>query len=297
MNRSYIQVIQGKNSFWRYLFVFLLSIISYSVIPAIALIAYAYFVLDGNPGIYVDVKPEKFIIVPPIQEHFIFHLSMLLVLFLIWLYVKFILKRSLRTLITRKVRIDWKKIFWSFQVFSLLFLFSMLVRYFLSPGDFSLYPFNLIDYVFVFLTTLFLTPLQTTLEELIFRGILLQWIGKTVKKPFILSLIIGGIFGGMHFANPEMNDSAIWVGIDYLFVGFMLTYIAAKTGSLELSIGAHAANNMWIYWLVTMDNTVAEGLPSLFYVSVSNPVPSVILDLFVFIILYLFIYKKYLKVQ
>jgi uncharacterized protein len=275
--------------------VFLISILSYTFIPAIALPIYVS--VDGNPATYVDVETDQFIFISPVQENVIFHLSLILVLAIIWLSIKFLLKRSLRTLITSKNQIDWKKIFWSFKVFSILFLISIFIGYIMSPEEVSLYPFKWSDYVFVFFTTLFLTPIQTTLEELMFRGILLQWIGKIIKKPFWLAFIIGGIFGGLHFANPEMNYSAFWVGLDYVFVGFMLTYISAKTGSLEFSIGAHAANNMWIYWLITMDDTVGEGLPALFYVQSSNPAPSTILNILLFICFYYVIHKKYLKVK
>ncbi|MCQ6276388.1 CPBP family intramembrane metalloprotease [Bacillus sp. V3B] len=273
--------------------VFIISILSYTFIPAIA--SLIYVAVDGNPATYIDVETDQFIFIPPVQENFIFHISLILVLAIIWLSVKFILKRPLRTLITRENKIDWKKIFWSFKVFSILFLISIFIGYIISPEDVSLYKFKWIDYVFVFFITLFLTPIQTTLEELMFRGILLQWIGKIIKNPFLLAFIIGGIFGGLHFANPEMNSSAFWVGLDYVFVGFMLTYISAKTGNLEFSIAAHAANNMWIYWLITMDDSIGEGLPALFYVNSSNPAPSTILNILLFICFYYVIYKKYLK--
>jgi hypothetical protein len=56
-------------------------------------------------------KEDLFIFIPPVQENVIFYLSLILVLAMIWLSVKFLLKRPLRTLITSENKIDWKKIF------------------------------------------------------------------------------------------------------------------------------------------------------------------------------------------
>jgi membrane protease YdiL (CAAX protease family) len=97
-----------------------------------------------------------------------------------------------------------------------------------------------------------------------FRGLLLQFTSKFTKNPIILSIVVGLIFGSIHFSNPEMSDGAIPVGIQYLFVGFMLTYISVKSNTIELSIGIHAANNMFIALFVTSENSVGGVMPSLF---------------------------------
>ena len=65
-----------------------------------------------------------------------------------------------------------------------------------------------------------------------------------MKRPILLAIIVGLMFSIGHFANPEMNKSIILVGLDYIVAGFALTYIAVKTKSLEITIGAHAANNI-----------------------------------------------------
>lgn len=71
------------------------------------------------------------------------------------------------------------------------------------------------------------------------------------KNPLFLTLIVGGLFGVLHFANPEMNNGAVWAGIEYLTFGFVWTYYTIKTGSIEISLGAHAANNMFLCMFIT----------------------------------------------
>lgn len=82
-----------------------------------------------------------------------------------------------------------------------------------------------------------------------------------------MTLIVGGLFGVLHFANPEMNNGAVWAGIEYLTFGFVWTYYTIKTGSIEISLGAHAANNMFLCMFITEKNSVYGGIPSLFTVT------------------------------
>lgn len=73
-----------------------------------------------------------------------------------------------------------------------------------------------------------------------------------------MTLIVGGLFGVLHFANPEMNNGAVWAGIEYLTFGFVWTYYTIKTGSIEISLGAHAANNMFLCMFITEKTVCME---------------------------------------
>ena len=88
-------------------------------------------------------------------------------------------------------------------------------------------------------------PIQTSAEEFLFRGFLLQFAGKLTANAVVLTVIIGGLFGALHFGNPEMENGALWAGIGYVTIGMIWTFITIKTGSLEMSLGGHAANNMF----------------------------------------------------
>jgi uncharacterized protein len=145
----------------------------------------------------------------------------------------------------------------------------------------------------LFVIVLVLVPIQTTVEELIFRGFLLQWFAKKLSNPIILSVIIAVIFGSLHFSNPEMDRSALWIGLNYVFAGFMLTFIAVKMGSLELSIGVHAANNMLLSWFFADPNSVNGNIPALFRVKDDSPIFSLIWSICIFVIFYLISMKKY----
>jgi hypothetical protein len=92
-----------------------------------------------------------------------------------------------------------------------------------------------------------------------------------------------------------MNYSAFFVGSDYILSGVLWCYITARTNSAELTIGAHAANNMFIGWFLTMDHSAFGKLPSLIVINEIDPKTSL---LWSFVSLSLFSYfaiKKFGK--
>jgi len=286
--KNYLHVNEGKNSALRYLssvlvtiaFVFAGSIV-YVMVELLRV------ALDGNDNTYMDAETGTVIGGNGTVSLLMTHIMYLFALLGLWISVRFILKRKFRTLVTAEQKINWKKIFLGFSVFSCLYLLSSGVDFIFNSSDYIWNDVSFSDYVFLVIVVLIFVPIQTTTEELIFRGLLLQWVGKMVKKPFWLALIIGAIFGSLHFSNPEMDQSVILVGLDYIVAGFALTYIAAKTGSLELSIGAHAANNMMIFLLFTFEDSVAGDIPSLFRVTDMNPFSSLIWSVIIFALFYL----------
>jgi membrane protease YdiL (CAAX protease family) len=109
--------------------------------------------------------------------------------------------------------------------------------------------------------------IQTTAEELFFRGYLVQWFGLVTRSRWLQSAVIGFVFMVPHMLNPEVADLG---GFDYLlgvsgyfFVGFALTWVCINSGTIELAIGAHFANNMLVSVLLSPENSVL-GSASLF---------------------------------
>ena len=58
---------------------------------------------------------------------------------------------------------------------------------------------NLIDYSCMFV------PIQTTVEEIVFRGYLMQGFGHWLNSRFMALFLTSVIFGSLHIANPEIT--------------------------------------------------------------------------------------------
>ncbi|MCF2649281.1 CPBP family intramembrane glutamic endopeptidase [Niallia circulans] len=292
--KHYLNVKEGNNSWPRYLASILLAV-GFMIAGSIV-----YFIiellrveLDGNDATFIDLDTGMVVGGNGTISLLMTHIIYIFALVGLWIGVRFIHKRKFRTLITGEERVNWKKIGWGFAIFTGLFLVTSVIDFLINAPDYTWNNVSLSDYVFLFIVVILFVPIQTTVEELLFRGLLLQWVGKKLKNPILLALIVGLIFGSLHFTNPEMNDSAILVGLDYLLAGFALTFIAVKTGSLELSIGAHAANNMMIFLLFTYDDSVAGDIPSLFRIIDTSPLYSLIWSIVIFVAFYLICRKKY----
>lgn len=296
MGNDFIKMNQGINNWKRYLFsfiLFLLFLFLGSVGYLFALAAYA--AADGNPDSYFDIEGMVGVNVDPVYDFVFSNLTYVFWFLGLFLFMRLIHKRKFKTLVTPKEKIDWKRVLWGFGIFFALVAGTSLIDFLLNPSDYSLNQIKAQDFIKLFLFVLILTPIQTTAEEVFFRGYLMQWFGRKVNNKILLSVIVGLIFASLHFGNPEMNYSAFFVGSDYILSGVLWCYITARTNSAELTIGAHAANNMFIGWFLTMDHSAFGKLPSLFVINDIDPKTSL---LWSFVSLSLFSYfaiKKFGK--
>ena len=82
------------------------------------------------------------------------------------------------------------------------------------------------------------TPLA---EELIFRGLLFQWLRGWIG-PIGAAVISAALFGALHWPSGQ----AVWAGL----VGFALALLFNRSGSLWAAVAAHAGNNAMAILLV-----------------------------------------------
>jgi uncharacterized protein len=274
---DFIKVKEGKNSWKRYLSSFIVILLFIFVGSLPYLIISEWIVnTDNNPNTYFDFEKEDYVGINPLLYFALLNSQFIFWLLGLFVTIRFIHKRKLTSLITPNRKIDWKRLGIGFSTFFVILGLTSIIDSLLNPGDYVLNDITVNDFLFLFVLVLVLTPIQTTCEELFFRGYLLQFFGKWIRIPFLLSLIAGTIFGALHFTNPEMGYSPILMGANYLLTGFIWSYITVKTNSAELSIGAHAANNMLLGWFITMDDSAFGDIPSLFVVKNVDPAVSLI---------------------
>ncbi|MFH1143977.1 MAG: CPBP family intramembrane glutamic endopeptidase, partial [Candidatus Eisenbacteria bacterium] len=122
---------------------------------------------------------------------------------------------------------------------------------------------------------LLLTPLQTTAEELFFRGYLIQGLSLVGGSRLFLAAASGLLFALTHFANPEMHIDPWLMPLSYFLTGVLLALCSLRDGSLELVIGAHAANNLFGALIVRFEGSIFA-TPSLFFTTHYDPLASLI---------------------
>jgi uncharacterized protein len=177
-------------------------------------------------------------------------------LFLLF-WVKFAHQQSIRSLTTSRRKVDWNRILFSFTVWGLFSVISTGILYYLSPESF-VFNFDSSKFFVFLILAIILIPLQTSFEEYLFRGYLMQGLGVLTKNKWFPLLFTSVMFGLMHIANPEVGKLGPIIMIYYIGTGFFLGILTLMDEGMELALGFHAANNLIGALLVTADWTAFQ---------------------------------------
>lgn len=176
----------------------------------------------------------------------------------IFFVIKVLHQRQVLTLISADASFDQRRFLAGFFVWFLLACMQISFEYGLSPQSFT-WNFHPLPWFSFLPIALILTPIQTSAEEFLFRSYLMQGLGLLIRQPFFLAIAVSLPFALVHFSNPEMDRGALWIGLTYFALAIFLALITLKDDRLELALGVHAANNLFIVLLV---NTKDSALPS-----------------------------------
>ncbi|SNQ43493.1 CPBP family intramembrane glutamic endopeptidase [Cellulophaga lytica] len=183
-------------------------------------------------------------------------------------WTKLVHGQSVTSLTTARKKIDFKRIGFSFAFWGLLTIFLFAIGFVLSPDDF-VFNFKLGPFITLAIISILLIPLQTSFEEYLFRGHMMQGLGILSGNRLVPLIITSVLFGVMHMANPEVETLGYGIMVYYIGTGFFLGIITLMDDGLELALGFHAANNLIGALLVTADWTVFQ--TDSIYVDVSKP--------------------------
>jgi len=216
-------------------------------------------------------------------------------IFLLFIAVKFLHKQSITNLTTSRAKIDWSRVAFAFILWGVISTAMTMVDIYLSPDDY-VFNFEINRFLILAVIAICLVPLQTSFEEYMFRGYLMQGIGNIFRNKWVPLIVTSVAFGLLHIANPEVDKLGNIIMIYYIGTGFFLGILTLMDEGMELALGFHAANNLFTALLVTADWTAFQTYS--IYTSIADPssmgVSEIIVPVFViFPILLLIFSKKY----
>lgn len=283
-------VYKGLNHWWFYLLTIAGVVVGYGIgqFPLMLVL------VDKNPNIdqntmqqYLEASDFEALGLEPNSSLFLMLLSFVGAFLALWFLIKILHKRSLKSLITPFEKINWQKIFFAFGLW-LGFAFLMEgVLYLVSPEVYT-FQFQWPKFLPLLAISILILPIQTSLEEIFFRGYLMQGIGLLSGNKWLPLVITSVLFGSMHLANPEVEKFGTELMLTYYIgVGFFLGFITLMDDSLELALGVHAATNFYSATFVTFDGSALK-TNAIFLTEVVNielmiPVFFVLAALFTFI--------------
>lgn len=122
----------------------------------------------------------------------------------------------------------------------------------MSPEDF-VFNFKPVPFLILAILGIVLIPIQTSAEEYVFRGYLMQGFALLSKNRWFPLVVTSVFFGLLHIANPEVGKMGNIILVYYIGTGFFLGIITLMDEGMELALGFHAANNLVGALLVTSD--------------------------------------------
>jgi len=284
MGREYLALaLLGRNQWWRYvvslaLILFLWFGVGSLLYLLMLMVGLLMLVASSGSASAADwsalsVEELQSLMPPPLVflGTFLTFLPLLLGLFIA---VRVVHGRPFWSLATPRKRVNWGRVWRGFWVFGLLVSVLTALEAALYPGRYHV-TFELSRFLPFFVLGVILIPMQTTAEELLFRGYLTQGLGLLVKNPLVLAAVSGLLFTLPHLTNPELSAGFWWIAPQYFIVGFVLTLTTLTDESLELALGVHAANNLFVGLVATFPDSAIQS-ETIFASSVLDPVWSFI---------------------
>jgi membrane protease YdiL (CAAX protease family) len=281
------QVDLSKNPFWKYILGSFVIII-FSVIGQLPL---TYVLIESGP---VSPGTDPMDMLRNLDKNL--QLFLLLIPFAVgllgfWLVIKKLNERSLLSVTTSRSKIDWSRVFYAFAIWGMFSIVLIVGDYFIAPDSYE-WNFNAKSFAILLVIAVALIPIQTSLEEYIFRGYLMQGFAGIFKNrlgPLVMTSII---FGCLHLFNPEVEKLGYGIMVYYIGTGLFLGILTLMDEGIELALGFHAANNLFTALLVTSSWTAFQTESILIDISEPSLGIELVLSLVVLYPILLFILSK-----
>ena len=205
-----------------------------------------------------DADPmDIFKTIPSNLRLFLLLLSFAFVLPGIWLVVKKLHDLPIMSILSSRKKIDLERVLYSFMLWGTVVSAFVFLEYSLNPENY-VFNFKVKEFLILAVIAILFIPIQTSVEEIVFRGYLMQGFGHWFNSRFMALFLTSTVFGALHLANPEITALGYEFVILYITVGFVLGIMTLMDDGLELALGFHAANNLIAALLVTADWTVFQ---------------------------------------
>lgn len=257
-------VYKGENDPWRYLltiFGTLIGLLFIGQIPVSIPILLAYNRGDISLEGINDFQSNPDFSLVGIDSNlgmFLLLLDFVIALLILFFLLRWLHRRSWRSLINYSETLDWSKIGFAFGLWFLLSIAPEAINYLASPESYT-YQFDIAKFLPLLAISIFILPLQTSFEEIFMRGYLMQTFGYWSGSRLIPLLLTSLIFGLMHGMNPEVGKFGFATMMSYYIgTGLFLGILTLMDDSLELALGVHAATNIYAATIVTFDGSALQ---------------------------------------
>jgi membrane protease YdiL (CAAX protease family) len=233
----------GRNQWWRY------------VLGAVVIL-FCWLVLGYLPYFWLAMSGPF----DPLGAYVAINFSIVMMLVGLALTMRLLHRRPLMTLVGVERRFAWRRIAQGAAVWGGIGLVAVVIEHMLYPDRYYV-SFNADRFFLFAAVALVVTPIQTTTEELVFRGYLMQGLSLLARRPAVIAVLSALVFTLPHLMNPEVEHGALLLAASYFTIGLLLAVVTLRDGRLELAIGVHAANNLMLALVANYEGSVLKPNP------------------------------------
>jgi uncharacterized protein len=262
---------QGKNNWWRYLiticlmlgFLFFLGPIFAALVISVPIILMGLLTQSFDVNSYYQMTNSS------LFKLILSGISFFIDFIVFYICLRFIHHKKLLPLINTGVKVNWGKIVKGAGIWLVILLLFDIISYIIHPQGLSI-SFNPQKFILLIIVALLAVPIQASFEEVFFRGYLLQGTSLLFKKP-VWALILTSIF----FASMHFTYGSLFV-LNMFIIGITLGIIALVDNGIEIAVGVHIINNIYLNVIHSSPDAGLGTFPSLM-VNHSSPILSSII--------------------
>lgn len=267
--------LQGKNDWWRYI----LTIIFTWILP-LFIFGVLFAVYSSVTGVNLEFLRDS---LSSVTNAIGDSLGYVLVFIFFYLCIHFIHKQNFISVVNIGFKVHWRKILSGFGLWFLLEAIGVLILFVADPALFEV-TFNLGSFALILVLSLIMFPVQASMEELFFRGYLMQGISLLSKKPVVPLIVTSILFTCVHFGYYSSNALQTLYVLFCIFIGGLTWGITVLgENGVETAIGAHIARNTFTALTFTGGWGIGD-MPALLTISSSAGEASINLDIMLLMI-------------
>jgi membrane protease YdiL (CAAX protease family) len=201
--------------------------------------------------------------------------------------------RNLTDTLTGRNDFDFSRFWFGVITWLILWAVVFLLHYFIDPTNFQFNYDPSKFYILIFVAVLFI-PFQSSFEEILFRGYLMQGLAVLSKNRWVPILVTSLIFGLLHSFNPEVEEFGFAIAMpQYILFGLFFGILVVLDDGLELALAVHASNNIFLSIFITHEASALQ-TPALFRLGKLDPLVD-LLELIVVSAIFLYIISRRYK--
>ncbi len=168
----------------------------------------------------------------------------------LWVAMRFIHGEPLTALFGPSQRVSWPGFLKGLIAVLITSALSEILLYWLQP-EIARGAIGLSTWLLFLIPIVALTLLQTSSEEMLFRGYLLRGLARRFESPYVWALLPAIVFTSLHWSpgsTPWMTASVL---ASIAAFALLLTLLVYVTGNLGAAFGAHLGNNLTGFLLIS----------------------------------------------